>query len=73
MFSRYLLRMQYSCTIHDCASIFSRPKMLTEDYTAAESYRPEVVHAIEAHSVWAGVQPKRLKGEALQGADRIDA
>jgi uncharacterized protein len=36
-------------------------------------WRPEIVHAIEAHSFSAGIAPRTLEAKVVQDADRLEA
>lgn len=39
----------------------------------SESLRPEIAHAIEAHSFSAGIAPRTIEARVVQDADRLDA
>ena len=38
-----------------------------------EALRPEIAHAIEAHSFSAGIAPRTIEAQVVQDADRLDA
>jgi len=73
--------------LHDCVMVpKDSPQRATASRLAAvqavtwlrewgwpEALRPDIAHAIEAHSFSAGIAPRTLEAKVVQDADRLDA